>query len=77
MTRVRFLSSIAGDRFSYAYGDVVDVESAEAERMIAGGIAEAAPNMQPTRQGRPVPTAPKAVKEPKAPRAPRANRSTK
>lgn len=41
MTMVRVLVSIAGVSFSYAPGEVVELEDAEARRWITAGVAEA------------------------------------
>lgn len=41
MMTVRVLVSIAGVSFSYAPGDVAELDEAEARRWIAAGIAEA------------------------------------
>lgn len=41
MTKIRLLVSIAGPLFSYAAGETVEIDAAEARRWIAAGIAEA------------------------------------
>lgn len=70
---VKIRVSMAGDRFSWVPGDVVDVPDDEAERLIAAGYAvetkviETAALAAP--MGRPTPVetrAPKAAKAPKA-----------
>lgn len=52
MTRIRFLTSIAGMGFAFQAGDVADWPDAEAARLIAAGIAEKAPADKPTREKR-------------------------
>ena len=53
--RLRLLSSMAGIRHSYAYGDVAEFGDAEAKRMVAGGLAEPVADNVPTT--RPAPPA--------------------
>jgi len=37
---VRLLTSIAGENFSHAYGEEVQLDSAEAKRFLEAGLAE-------------------------------------
>lgn len=52
---VKLLTPRCGERFSQEYGEIVEIEAAEAARLIAAGSAEAAPPQPPRTAAAPAP----------------------